>query len=278
VLTQLPGVVVQVPGDVVSLGPLPGCDTSEATCVTSTDYTFATGALVSEVKLRFLNGAVSASITPLFESYTYDSEGDFVRLALTATVTRNVIGSHVEWDPIPTAPIPAGDYIDVTFTYPSTGHNPIGPGFVYAYTPPFSTEIDFTNGTASRSGYDASGARPGFYSNQGAVFAFDPTAPGVVQGPSILPTSLTDISPITGLPVATDTDTSWSTPDVLAATQLPFQAFNAAEPASLLLLGTAVGGLMGMRRRNAARDGGGRSAMCPAHPAASIPTTALPEF
>ena len=119
--------------------------------------------------------------------------------------------------------------------YPDLGHNQNGPGEVYGYAPPFSTEFDFTNGTTSRAGYDGTG----YLSNQGQVFGFDPSAPGVVLGPSILP--------MTGVPE--DTDGNGASPQDVAAITPPL-SFPASvpEPGSLLLLGAGIAFMLAIRR------------------------------
>ena len=52
-------------------------------------------------------------------------------------------------------------------------------------TLPFSVEFDFANGVTSRAGYDGTG----YDSQFGVTYGFNPNAPGVVDGPSILPTT-----------------------------------------------------------------------------------------
>jgi hypothetical protein len=247
-LNQLPGVAVQVPGQVVGLGSLPQCSSTENSCFTTTSYTVPSGtAAVSGIKFRFLDSSVSVTS---FSPYTLDSLGDIVRLGLTATITKTVIGSHVEWDVVPSAPLAPGDYYDLTLSYPLNVPNPNGPGLLYDYSPPFSTEFDFTNGTTSRAGYDMTGATPGFFSDQGQVFGFDPTAPGVVQGPSVLPSTLPpggSNCSLGGYGCWEDIDTFGQDPRVIAAVQPPL-AFPAPEPGGIVLLVSGLLGLAAVRR------------------------------
>jgi hypothetical protein len=262
-LNQLPGVAVQVPGQVVSLGPQPGCTTSDSGCATTTFYTVPNStAAVSAIKFRFLDGSVSVNS---FSAYTLDKFDNLIPLSLTATITETLIGSHVEWDVVPSAPLASGDYFNIGYTYPLIGHNPLGGGVVYDYSPPFSTEFDFTDGTTSRAGYDTTGATPGFFSDQGQVFGFDPTAPGVVQGPSVLPStsppagSNCTLGPSSGYGCWEDIDTFGQDPRIIAAVQPPLSfpsAVPTPEPAGTLLLLSGLLGLAAVRRPSLRRLAG----------------------
>ena len=193
--------------------------------------------------------------------------------SLTGTLTSRAIGTGIEWVLTPSKPIPVGSYFDVTFSYPvDPAHIPGVSVATFAYIPPFSTAFDFTNGLSSRGGYDGTG----FDSSQGQEFAFNPDTPCldpaaytcVTFGPSILPTAPGIINPVTGQSVTEDVDTLGVDPYVIAAAVLPFagqdpttdvplppappsvtEPAGVPEPASLLMLGTAILALAGLRRR-----------------------------
>jgi hypothetical protein len=118
----------------------------------------------------------------------------------------------------------------------------------------YSTEFDFSNGITSRAGFDSTGLA---LSQNGAVFTFDPTAPGVLTGPSFLPMDIGAISPLTGLPIAPETDTASVTPDVLAAILGPFATLDGTasvpEPAGAASLAMGIGFMALVRRRRVRR-------------------------
>jgi hypothetical protein len=118
----------------------------------------------------------------------------------------------------------------------------------------YSTEFDFSNGVTSRAGFDSTGVA---HSEDGVVFGFDPTAPGVLTGPSFLPMDVGAISPLTGLPITFDIDTASVTPDVLAAILDPFAALDGTaavpEPAGVASLAMGIGFLAIVRRRRVKR-------------------------
>ncbi len=183
--------------------------------------------VMNEIKWRFTKGA---TVPDTCYDYPVPAGG-----CGTTGLTSAVIGSHVEWDyNLVAAGVPPAAAFSTAFCCSSGA---------------YSTEFDFANGIASRAGFDLTGNA---YSQNGAVFTFDPTAPGLPIGPSYLPTDFTDISPVTGQLVGEDTDAQWSTPANVNGAALPFAALDATaapEPASLLLLGAAIGGLMAIRRR-----------------------------
>jgi hypothetical protein len=118
----------------------------------------------------------------------------------------------------------------------------------------YSTEFDFSNGVTSRAGFDSTGVA---HSEDGVVFGFDPTAPGVLTGPSFLPMDVGAISPLTGLPITFDIDTASVTPDVLAAILDPFAALDGtaavSEPAGVASLAMGIGFMAVARRRRVKR-------------------------
>ena len=266
-LNQLPGVIVNVPGFTFGLGNIAiGCSTGDQTCTTTTHYAgsvlntqVGNNALVKAIHLRFQDPSVVAS--GLLASWTTDQQGNKQPLSLTATLTKtpNIVGG-VEYVLTPAAPIPAGDYFDVGFTYQQTpGTGALNPGCVptasnscvtaWNYTPPFSTQFDFSNGNTNRAGYDATG---GLFSSDNPVFAtYDPTDPSQQIGPSILPTVPGAISPLTDLPVEVDTEYNGVDPSIVAAAQLPLGVIGLTvpEPESAAMLGMSVIGLALLRRR-----------------------------
>ncbi len=276
VLNELPFVTVQVPGTPVQMvGDANTCATSGSTCMATTIQGVTTGGLVVDIRYRFAASGVTA-LSPIFmkPNYVYNADGSIKYQdgyigdpSLTGTLTSRTIGTGIEWVLTPSRPIPVGSYFDVTFSYPVDPSHIPGVGVAtFAYVPPFSTAFDFTNGLSSRGGYDGTG----FDSSQGQEFAFSPDTPCldptvytcVTFGPSILPTAPGMINPVTGQPVAEDVDTSGVDPYVIAAAALPFAGQDPStdtplppappsvpEPASLLILGTAILALAGLRRR-----------------------------
>ena len=259
-LNQLPGVIVNVPGFTPGLGNIAiGCDTGVNTCTTTTHYAGAVlnplvgnNALVKAIHFRFQDPTVVAS--GLLGSWTLDQFGDRLSLSLTASFTKtpNIVGG-VEWVLTPTAPIPMGDYFDVGFTYQQTPGSGAGAGCTcvtsWNYTPPFSTQFDFTDGNTNRAGYDATG---GLFSSDSPVFAtYDPTDPSQQVGQSFLPTVPGAISPLTGLPVTEDTEFTGVDPSIVAAAQLPlgFIGLTVPEPDCVTMLGMSVIGLALLQRR-----------------------------
>ena len=276
VLNELPFVTVQVPGTPVHMvGDANACAASGSTCMATTIQGVTTGGLVVDIRYRFAaNGVTALSASFMKPNYLYNADGTIKGQdgfigdpSITGTLTSRPIGTGIEWVLTPSRPVPVGSYFDVTFSYPiDPGHIPGVSVTTWAYVPPFSTAFDFTNGLSSRGGYDGTG----FDSSQGQEFAFDPNTPCldptaytcVTFGPSILPTAPGLINPTTGQPVIEDIDTSGVDPYVIAAAVLPFAGQDPTtdtplppappsvpEPASLLIVGTALVALAGLRRR-----------------------------
>jgi hypothetical protein len=157
--------------------------------------------------------------------------------------TRIPIGNHVELD------YATGSFSSGTLSFGLSSSAPLLPAA-------YSSEYDFANGATSRAGFDMTGLQRGRSSNLGAVFTFDPSAPDVLTGPSYLPTDPGVISPLTGQPVGIETDSAFTTPDVLQSIPLPFAELDAVavavpEPGSFLVVGSALA-YMGLRRRRKA--------------------------
>jgi hypothetical protein len=152
----------------------------------------------------------------------------------TTALKKNIIGSHSEF-------VASGNYSFTTA--------PVSEFFFFGQPPvAYSTEYDFINGVTSRAGFDSTGHAD---SDQGALFTFDPTTPGLPVGPSFLPTDLGAISPVTGQPITFDIDTAFSVPTVLASIPAPFADLDGPEPvpepASFLALAAALATVAGSR-------------------------------
>ena len=194
VLKQLPSIVTHVPGSTGSLLPI-GCDSANTYCITTTVSAAAMAGLLRDFKFRFLDSGIAVTKV---EFYKNDFWGNLI---LDAGITASIVSitytsidgtKHVQWKVTPTTALPPNEQIQVTYSYPGAPHNPcgLGTGFtcntIYDYTPPFSTAFDFVNGTTSTAGYDLGTAT--LSSDNAVSFSFDPTTPGLVPGPSILPT------------------------------------------------------------------------------------------
>lgn len=254
-LTQLPSVQAQVPGTTASLGPQPGCTTADPGCRSTTNYappktvavTPPGSAAISAIKFRFKDGATTVSVASFSNAYTIDKFGDFVFETIPTTVTKNVIGSSVEWVVTPSTPIASGTYLDINYNYagaPPPGCGPtsgISCAPVYDYTPPFSTQFVFTDGLASRSGYDGTG----FRSDEAQVITFDPSAPGVVHTP------WPGACPNGGC--GDEVDGYGIDPSIVAAAEVPFgepiSTLPVPEPAAWTVLAAGLAGLGAVRRR-----------------------------
>jgi hypothetical protein len=186
------------------------------------------------VKWRFTN---PATVPDSCYSYPVPAGGcGYVGLTSTSISS----GQHIEWDyNVAGLGLPPSSAFSVAFC---------------CATGAYSTEFDFSNGITSRSGFDSSGNA---LSDEGAVFTFDPTAPGVPSGPSYLPMDIGAISPLTGLPIEQETDSASTTPDMLADILNPFAVLDGTasvpEPASLMVLSTGLAIMAVARRRRGAR-------------------------
>lgn len=170
---------------------------------------------------------------------------------VNGTERKVVIGSHVEWTFTLDTPVTGGPVTFEVFCLNSPP-TPRGTPCSAAQPAAYSTAFTFSDGVTSRAGFDATGQSN---SQDGAVFTFDADTPGLPTGPSSLPTG--PVTPEVGgvCPtgaVCEDTDPAWSTPGIVDATPLPFGALDGPssvpEPASLLLLVAALGGLAAGRR------------------------------
>jgi hypothetical protein len=178
---------------------------------------------------------------------------------ISPTLTSTLIAGHISWDARFSSGIDSQYQINTSYYNASDNYS-------FDSQPwPYSTQYDFSNGVVSRAGFDLQGNQLVASSQFAALFGFDPSAPGVVNGPSFLPQDLGAISPLTGLAIEPEIDTLFTTPDVLARVRLPFAGFEAytvaavPEPSSLALLATGATLVLFMawtRRR------GGRQA-CP---------------
>ena len=171
------------------------CSTSSAICETTTILSTAADGLLKDMKIRFLNSLVMVSNV---QFYNFSSATDELTMDMTvhAVVTSKIFKSidgkqHIEWTVTPDVALHATEQLWITYSYPGFPYlcdqrvsftcDPI-----YDYTPPFSTAFDFVNGITSTAGYDLGS---GTLSSDNAVsFSFDPTTPGLVPLPSILPT------------------------------------------------------------------------------------------
>ena len=278
-LTELPGVTVAVPGVPQHMfGGDPGCDPLSSFCYAAAGNTATTGPLIYDVKYRFADpGVTLVSATAMMpipyiaadgslQMYT-GSDGNPVDL--TGAFTSRPAGTGVEWVLKPATPFPALAYFDVTFNYPSIGHNPAGAGLLYNYSPPFSSAFDFTNGLSSRGGYDGSG----FSSSNGEVFGLDPSICIDTTGYTCATNVPFDPmryylihDPVTGaaLPPNSDIDHEGVSPNVIALAPQPFAGQDVPsgaapvrdvpEPMGITLLLSALGGLAAARRRRGQLD------------------------
>ena len=264
VVKQLALTTTKVPGTTNLLVPV-GCDSSDAFCLTTTVSTANLAGGLNDIRLRFLNPGVTI---PSVGFYHLDRFGDEVFDMLSATVVPSIYtgtdgSQHVQWTITPSFPLPANEYLQVTYNSPQLqfpcGVNigvPCSPQ--YAYAPPFSVAYDFADGTASVAGFD--GSTGGFQSDMGQAYSFDPTAPGAAVGPSILPTT----SPPAGKSCPReavydcfeDTDDHSQPFAVIADTPVspyadPFVVVAVPEPSTALVFGAALAGLVsiGLGRR-----------------------------
>ena len=277
VLKQLPSITTKVPGFTTLLHPI-GCDTTGPSCITTTVSAASQAGLLRDVKFRFLDPGVSVASATF---YHLDRSGYQVNdTGITAAITSGLYTSidktkHVQWIVTPSTSLPPDEYIEISYTYPGGSPSPCGAAVgipcspVYDYTPPFSSAFDFVNGITSTAGYDlATGA---FSSDQGQAYAFDPNAPGLVPGPSILPTgSAPDMA---NCPAGAGQYGCWEETDNQAQ---PLSVFDATppspyadsfvtadvpEPPSWLIFAAALSALVPFRVLAAGRGSGGRPAV-----------------
>ena len=261
VLKQLPLTTTKVPGT-TDLGGI-GCDSSFQFCLTTTVSTATVAGALNDIKLRYLNSGVTIASVQFFHFATL---GEFVLDTIGASVVPSIYtgtdgSQHVQWTITPLTPLPANEYLQVTYDSPQLQlqcGSDCAP--MYAYAPPFSVAYDFADGTASVAGFDMSTGS--FQSDMGQTYSFDPTAPGAAVGPSILPTTSppagTSCAPGAVYDCFEDTDDHSQPFAVIADTPVspyadPFVVVAVPEPSTALVFGTALAGLvsigLGRRRR-----------------------------
>lgn len=218
------------------------CTSASTSCVATTHYLPIGGSnalVLNEIKYRFLTPISGASF------FTGTAPSTVVQPGTTKLVP---VGPHQEVDLFPGSPYSLS-LNDLVSTSVFTLSNACVPTKTCPQQIPFSTEYDFNNGITSTAGFDGSG----FNSQEGQVFTFDPTAPGVPVGPSILSYDGVCPDPING--VCQEIDFAYTTPDVIAQvpTPLAFPPSPVPEPGSLGLLALAFAGVTaaGARRRHA---------------------------
>ena len=267
VLKQLPLTTTNVPGmtDLASGGV--GCNSSSPSCLTTTVSTTNLAGRLENIRFRFLNPDVTIASFGFFHinqtandifpvgAEVFDMIGASIVPSIYTGTDRS---SHVQWTVTPDFPLPADEYLDVTYVSPEV-LTQCGPDLgvscapMYAYAPPFSVAYVFTDGTASVAGFDQ--LTGSFQSDMGQAYSFDPTAPGAAVGPSILPTTTP----------SEDTDNHAQPVAVIDNTPVspyadPFVVVAVPEPSTALVFGTALAGLVPIglgrgRRRTASRSG-----------------------
>lgn len=187
VFKLLPSITTQVPGNTT-------CSTANATCITTTIVKTGADGLLKDMKIRFLNSLVTVSNVQFYNNSSAMDElttDMTVHAVVTSKIIKSIDGKqHIQWTVTPDVALHATEQLWITYSYPIFPYPcDLGAGFtcpIYDYTPPFSTAFDFVNGITSTAGYDLGS---GTLSSDNAVsFSFDPTTPGLVPRPSILPT------------------------------------------------------------------------------------------